>query len=508
MKSRVVLAIVGAAALLAASGVAVRLLSADRAPVFTAEYAQTAIWESGFIGTFTISNPSNRGASDWTISFDFPRDATFAGVWNGELYASKATYVIKPIASTRTVGAHRSITVGLTAVAGRPVLPRNCAINGKPCKFVATAAALAPARVGATEGFGVASPGAPGVPGPAANAPGRSGTRHATVQAAPPRTTTFAPSVNVTNPDRPSLSAIADVSGARTLTMVSALPSTGGRCDLKWGGAVEPQAYAKEIAEATNSGIALIASIGAANGLDLARACGSVAALESQVQKLLDLGVRSVDFTIGSASLADGAVNTRLAQAVVGLKARYPGLRISYSLPAAGSGGSPIRAESVTGPLVAARRAGAVIDRVNVLPVDVTAPLDVLKPLLGRVGSAGMVDDLLTAATGVHDQLMKIQGVNAATAWRSLGIIPAIGTDDLATKSSQLADLVGRLADFAQSKELGLIGLVPLNTGQACLGGVVGQLLALPAIPLLSCINPAALPGFFAIADSFNRALR
>jgi hypothetical protein len=514
MKPRIVLTLAGAAALLVAAGVAVRVASTDKPSEFTAEYTQTAVWDGGLIGSFTVHNPSGRAASGWKISFSLPGDTRPAGVWNGELSTAGAGYVIKPTAQTRIVEAHRSVTVGLTAVAGRPMLPRECTINGKTCKVAATASALAPAPAAATARFGAATP------GPSAgsvsdrsvgalDAPGRAtaGSRPGTAPAAPPRTT-FAPSVNVTSASRPSLSTIAEVSGARTLTLVSALPSAGGLCDLKWGGTVEPKAYANEIAAGLSSGIGLIASIGATNGVDLAHACGSVAALETQLTKVLDLGVRSVDVTVGGASLADGLANARLAQVVVRLKAQYPGLGISYTLPAAVSGGASATAESITKPLVAAENAGAVIDRVNVVPVDVAAPLDILKPLLGRVGTADMVDSLLTAAIGVHDQIMKIQGLDAAAAWRVLGVTPVIGGGDLAGKPSQMVGSVGRMADFAKSKGLGLIGFLPLNTGQTCLGGIVGQLLALPPTPLLSCIDSTTLAGFFTITDSFNRALR
>jgi hypothetical protein len=319
------------------------------------------------------------------------------------------------------------------------------------------------------------------------------------------RATLFTPYVNLTNPSRPPLKTIAEVSGSRALTLVSALPPAGGGCDLKWGGAAEPKAYAKEIADALNSGITLIASVGAGNGVDLARSCGSADAIEAQVKKLLDLGVRSVDFTFGGGSLADAAANVRLAQAIGRLKARY-GLVVSYTLPAAVSGGPPAAAESLTEPLVAAKSVGTLIDRVNVLPVDVAAPLDVLKPLLGS-GTGKMVDSLLAAATGVHDQSLRIQGVDAARAWRMLGIVPVIDADDLAYNSSELVGSVTRLADFARSKGLGLVGFLPLNTGQVCVGGLVGGLLG-PVVPLLSCVGPAALSGFFAISDGFNRALR
>ncbi|GII25014.1 cellulose binding domain-containing protein [Planosporangium mesophilum] len=516
-----VLTLVGAAALVVAAGVAVRVVSESRPSEFTAEYTQTAVWDGGLIGGFIVSNPSERAASDWKISFSLPQEARLAGVWNAVLAEPNAgtrpdatahpdaTYVIKPTDQNKTVGARRSVTIGLTAVGGRPVVPRNCTINGKACKVQVTTAGLAAAPGTATDQFGAAvAPGLSTEP-VAEGASDQAGTGDSGPRrpggSGGGRGTLFTPYVNLTDSARPPLKAIADVSGSAALTLASALPPSGGGCDLRWGGAAEPGAYAKEIRDALNSGIALIASVGAGNGVDVARACGSADAIEAQVREVLDLGVRSVDITIAGGSLADSAANARLAQAVGKLKARYSGLTVSYTLPAASSGGATAP-ETLVKPLAAAKSAGTVLDRVNILPVDVAAPLDVLKPLLGT-GTPRMVDSLLTAATGVHDQIMRIQGADSARAWRMLGIVPVIDAGDLAHNSSELVGSVNRLAGFARSRGLSLVGFLPLNTGQVCVGGLVGGLLA-PVVPLLGCVDPASLSGFFAISDGFNRALR
>ncbi|MGC9669008.1 cellulose binding domain-containing protein [Planosporangium sp. 12N6] len=518
MKLRLVLTVAGVAALAATAGVAVRVATQSMGAELTAEYAQTGAWDGGLIGRFTVGNPSLRTASDWRLSFSLPEGTTLAGVWNGVLSGTGGTYVITPTAQTRTVAPGRAVTVGLSAVAGSPVAPRRCTINGRACTVEVSMSGIAPAPAGSVERFG------PAVPEPATQpAAERLSPSPATAGAAAERggpgpggrvgsgpvtgaATTFAPSVNVTNPNRPPLKSLAEASGARMLTLVSALVPAGGGCDLKWGGAAEPRTYAAEVADALGAGITLVASIGATGGTDLAHACPSADALETPVRKLLDLGIRAVDFHLGGGSLGDATANDRLARAVVGLKTRYSGLTVSYTLPAV-SGATPVAAEKLAGPLVAARNAGAVVDRVNVAGADVTAPPDVLKPLLRPDAAGAMVDSLLSAATGVHDQFMRIHGLDAAAAWHRLGVVAVVDAGDLAGGSSRLAGAVDRLTAFAREQGLGGVGLLPLTTGQVCVRGLVGQLLA-PVVPLLSCVDPAALSGFFAISDRIGRALR
>ena len=100
---------------------------------------------------------------------------------------------------------------------------------------------------------------------------------------------------------------------------------------------------------------------------------------------------------------------------------------------------------------------------------------------------------------------MKINGLDATAAWRMLGIVPVLGGGDLLGDLNLLAGsspltLVTKLAAFAKANGLGLLGFLPLGTGQSCGGGAV-------ALPLLSCLDPGVLAHLLAVTDTLRRAL-
>jgi hypothetical protein len=500
MKPRTALPFLFVGAMLITAGIAVRVAAADEHPELTARYSEVGFWDGGLIGTFAITNPSTRSAADWTLSFSLPDGAKVAGVWNGVLTESGGTYTVAPNAQTRTLAGKATTTVGFTASAARPVSPTRCSINGNGCTIdvssparpeapAAPDAANAPAAP-AAEGAGVPNDGAPaGAPAHAgAAAPGGS---------APAAGTAFAPSVNVVAADRPPLTALAAGSGAQALDLASALPA-GGACDLKWGGTANLTAYAGQIADALAAKVGLIATVGGSSGVDLAQVCGTAAAFEAQLKRLVDLGVRSINLTIPAGLLGNDALNLLRAQAVKDLKSKIPGLSIAYTLPVVGGG-----VDSLTAPLTALRGVGAVVDRVNVLPVDLASPLGPLNSLLAGLGLGNTVEPLLDTARALHDKLMTIQGLDSAAAWKLIGIIPILGGNDLLGGNS-VVDTVRKVVGFAKANGLGLVGLLPLNpAGESC-GAAAGA----PALPLLGCLGPNMLPRLFALTDVVNRTLR
>jgi len=147
-----------------------------------------------------------------------------------------------------------------------------------------------------------------------------------------------------------------------------------------------------------------------------------------------------------------------------------------------------------------AHAVGAVVDRVNLLPVRHLAPLD---PLLSTVGLSGSADSLLAMAGTLHGKLMGILGLDAGAAWHALGIIPVLGANDLLGGALPL-DTARKVAEFAKANGLGLLGLLPLGTGKACESGGGLPLLG----SLLGCLGGNALPRFLAVTDVVNRVLR
>src|SRR3569833_2858103 len=104
MKPRTFIPLIGAGALLLATGVAVQVASADAQPELTAEYGEAGFGTGGLIGTFTVKNPTATAATDWKLTFGLTDGAQLAGVWFGSLSAAKGgVNTIKPTAQTKTL---------------------------------------------------------------------------------------------------------------------------------------------------------------------------------------------------------------------------------------------------------------------------------------------------------------------------------------------------------------------------------------------------------------------
>jgi Cellulose binding domain len=476
-------------------------------PQLNAEYAQTATWDGGLIGTFTISNQAATTASDWKLEFTMPRGSQVAGVWNGSLATSNNSYTVTPTAQTKTIAGHGSVKIGFTALVSSPVAPLKCTINGELCTIRAGGTSdtqITGGHSGGTtrgDGSGADTPSV--VPGQSAGAdPGPADPNKADKPGRTDRTI-LTPLVNLLAGDRPPLTAIAAASGATVLTLLSAVPSVDGSCQLKWGGTLDLNAFAKEISDALRAKIKLVVSIGAASGIDLTQVCTSVDALVVQLKTLLSLGVRAIDFTLSGSVLANNTLNLRRAQLIKDLKARYAGLELSYTLPLVGSllGGS----SALTLPLQAVKNVGTLLDRVNILPLDLAAPAGLLTSLLNTISLDSSIDTLLGAVAAVHDKLMSTWNLDAGSAWGLLGVVPLLGGNDLLGKTPLLGT-VSKLVDFVKANKLGLLGLLPVNGGgQACPdGGLLGGLLP---VPLLGCLDATILAHLFTLTNSLTQTL-
>jgi hypothetical protein len=501
MKPKTLLSLLGTGALLIGMGVAIQAASANDGPELTAEYTEAGLWGGGLIGSFTIRNPSTKAIDNWQLQFGLSDGGKIAGVWSGTLSVSNGTYIIKPTQQTKYLPAHGSLSVGFTVWTSNHVVPTNCVINGKKCtvtnappgKLDTGPADVPPQAAG--DNPAPADPAAPdqhnGAPAKPKGGKSNDGTD-------------FSPSVNLTASDRPPLTTLATASGSELLTLVSAIPTVGSGCDLKWGGTADLSAYTREITDALRSGVSLIGSIAGSGGLDIAQACGTVAALEGQLRELLQLGIRSLDFTIPSAMLTNAAANLRRALAIKDLKAQFSGLSVSYTLPFDVGASIDTLTSTLASPLTAIRSAGAILDGVNILPVDLGASAGLLGSVLSTLGLGNTLNGLLAMAKAMHTQLMSTLGLGAAAAWHTLGIVPVIGGGELVSANGLVGE-VTKLTDFAKANGLGLLGFLPLGTNSSC--GAGGGLLGLN-LPILNCLDPAVLSHFLGVTNLFTNALQ
>lgn len=495
MKPRTILSLLGAGVLLIGSGVAIQAASADEHPALTSQYAEAGFWSGGLIGTFTIKNPSSKPSSDWKLTFGLTDHAELAGVWNGQLATPTAgTYTIKPTAQTNPVPPNGSLTVGFTALTDAHATPVNCLINGKSCKVSITTGAVT--TLGSTEPTATSQDDGQvsgGIQVPIPGTTGKSaGASTKDESAAAP--SGVVPSVTMPAGGRPPLADLARTAKVHALSLLAAVPSAAGVCDLKWGGVQDLTAYAKEISDALTAKISLIGDVGTGSPVDLVRTCGTAAAAEAQLKKLIALGITNLDLTIPAGSITDQTLNLRRAQIVRDLKTQFPALTFAYTLPA-----TITDAGALTSPLTAAK---GLLDRVNLLPVDLGQAPGPLDSLLSGLGLDDTVTPLLSAARAVHQKLMSAQGLDSAGAWKLIGIVPVIGGDDLLGGTSVTAT-VRKLADFTSANGLGMLGFLPLGIDRKCSTG------ALPvSLPVLDCLDASVLPHFFALTQTFTDALK
>ena len=462
MRPRTFVPLLGIGALLIATGVTIQVASADERPRLTSEYVEAGFWNGGLIGTFTIRNPSKTAVNDWRLSFGLSDGARVAGVWNGALSTTKDhTFVVKSRA--RTLAAGGVLTVGFTALTDVHAKPVDCLINDNPCKITPRSTVDTRAQPATADEPSPTT--APAPPPATGHTPGRP------TKAVPKPATAVTPYVNLAADNRPSLTSIAKAGDAKALTLMSAVPRTGSRCELSWSG-TPLEKYAGEIQDARGQQLDLIGAVGAGSGADLASACGSAQALQAQLKRVVDLGIRSLDLTVPARS------GQLWAKAVKALKAQYPDLTVAYTLTS-----------QAVDTLAIAAQNGAVIDRVNVLPVDLASSS------LDNLRLSDTVETLMATARGVHDRLMAIQGLDAATAWQHLGIVPILGADDR-QGGATVQNAVDELTGFVKTKGVGMLGFLPIGADRQCSG-----LLA------LTCLDANILPQVFALTDLFNDAL-
>ncbi|MFG1920380.1 chitinase [Cryptosporangium sp. NPDC048952] len=277
--------------------------------------------------------------------------------------------------------------------------------------------------------------------------------------------TVYAPYVYVTLADRPTLTEIAQKTGANGLHLGFAI-TKDDNCELNWDGTTALDTYKDEITAAVDKGIEVIASTGGASGGDIAQACGDADSTQEQLQKLVDLGVTYLDFDVeGDERVADTEANEARAKAIVALQQKNPDLKVSFTLAAA----SPTDAKTAAGaantaPWVAAVDAGVAIDRINLMTMNFG----------GDVAPQDMAAAATAAATGLHTQIETIQGVESADAWGMVGITPMIGVNDINTEKFSL-DNAKTVTEFATKNGVGMLSFWSAGRDAQCGADVTKQ---------------------------------
>jgi hypothetical protein len=268
-----------------------------------------------------------------------------------------------------------------------------------------------------------------------------------------------APWVDVTAAGMPDLVPLARRGiGVVNLGFVTA---AGDTCRPAWGGvrAVADPLVAGEIGRFRAAGGDVRVSFGGADGVELARACPTSAALAAAYAQVIDaLGVRLVDLDVEGDDLADAEANRRRNEALHRLEADAEEhgrpLRISYTLPAEPTGLTPPAQALLRG----ARAEGVEVDAVDVLAMDYGgAPTDLVAAGVGAAGGAEAFVRGLASAEG-------------GDAFSRIALTAMIGVNDLPGQVLQPADLQ-RLAAFARARGLAWVSFWSLGRDRPCSAG-------------------------------------
>jgi chitodextrinase len=247
----------------------------------------------------------------------------------------------------------------------------------------------------------------------------------------------FAPYIDMGLSRSQQILTIQQQSGIGTFTLGFIV---GNGCTPMWGGLgigidgnlPNGTSMTTTIQGVRNQGGDVIVSFGGSSGAELAQTCTSVSQLQAAYQSVVTrYNLSFIDLDIeGSGSLATDVVDRR-NQALAGLAAANPNLKISLTLPVLPTGLIPTGLNVIT----SAVRNSVRVDVVNVMAMDYGSAND---------NGGNMLLSAEQAAQNTRDQIASA-GLNAG-----IGVTPMIGVNDVSSEVFRLTDATG-LVNFANS---------------------------------------------------------
>jgi chitinase len=226
-----------------------------------------------------------------------------------------------------------------------------------------------------------------------------------------------------------SVANLATTTGHKFWTLAFVI--SNGSCTATWNGdtPLSSNLYLDDINNLRAMGGDVIVSFGGAAGTELGQACTTVAALQAAYQSVITkYHLTWIDLDIEGAAIADSASIDRRNQAIRGLEAANPSLRVSYTLPVNPTGldGNGMNL------LSNARANGTRVDVVNVMAMD--------------YGSCGldMGAAATSAASGTRNQISSL-GMSS-----SVGVTPMTDVNDTTCEVFSTANSQS-LVNFAQA---------------------------------------------------------
>jgi chitinase len=247
----------------------------------------------------------------------------------------------------------------------------------------------------------------------------------------------FSPYIDMAMAQDADLVSISRASGIESFTLAFMLSSDHG---IGWQGtgAIADDTLANhttilhQVEAIQAQGGHITISFGGAAGQEAALTAPNAATLQAEYQSVIDrYHIDSIDFDIEGAAVADQHSIALRDQALVGLQAGNPDLKVSFTLPVLPTG---LDANGLN-VLRSAQHDGVKIDVVNIMAMDYGSSVD---------NNGQMGQHTIQAAVATQGQLHNL-GLDA-----KIGITPMIGVNDISFEVFTLADAQA-LVNFAQS---------------------------------------------------------
>jgi hypothetical protein len=413
-----------AVAVVAGGATALVMSPAFAATGLTATFSKSA-WETGYTGTYTITNGGGAAVNGWTLTFDLPAGTTLGSYWDALITSSGNHYTAKNRDYNAAIAPGASVSFGF--VAGGTGSPTNCGLNGGSCS----------------------GGGAPPPPPPTTAPPpgGGGGTPGAKLAAAPYLYEGWG------NPPNPST--VMSATGIKAFTM--AFMNASGGCNPAWDssrpltGGADQQAI--NAIRAAGGDVEI--SFGGWSGNKLGPNCADANALAGAYQKVIDayrLKVVDVDIE-NSDEFENDAVRRRIIDALKIVKQRNPGIKTVLTFGTTKTGPNYYGTQLIN----ETKAAGANIDVYTIMPFD--------------FGGTNMYTDTVNATEGLKNQLKSTFGWSDAAAYGHMGIS---GMNGLTDQQEQVSPQTWtQIRDYARSKGLVRLAFWSVNRDRPCPGGGV-----------------------------------
>jgi aryl-phospho-beta-D-glucosidase BglC (GH1 family) len=369
----------------------------------------TDSWSGGFNASVDVHNGGTTATAGWQIAIDMPYQIT--NIWNATIVSHDANgYVIASAPYNGQIGANGDTSFGFTA-------------DGQVDATVID--------VHNVDAQGTTPP--PATPTPPVAPSGDPNQM-------------FSPYIDMAMTQDDNLVAISQASGIQNFTLAFMLGSSEG---IGWQGQgtitddtlANGSTILQQVQAIQALGGDITISFGGAAGQEAALTAPDATTLQAEYQSVIDrYHINSIDFDIEGAAEANQHSLSLRDQALVGLEAANPGLKVSFTVPVLPTG---LDASGLN-VLQAAKNDGVRIDTVNIMAMDYGQSVD---------NNGQMGRDAIDAADATELQLANM-GLVA-----KIGVTPMIGVNDITSEVFTPADAQS-LVDYAKTdSQLALLSM-------------------------------------------------